>query len=155
MFSTWPRPWISSTKRSMPCSRANTHGSADVLFGPSDQRTGALAARSATCRDLIVNELALNTARSRFCGLFTSKNHVASHPEAIQIHPGNAAQQIHRDRYAWGTYLPDQRRASVEHHLGDDGLYGGERSQPTACPAVIALALGAKADSRSKYVKRK
>ena len=36
------------------------------------KRTGALAARSATCRDLIVNELVLNTAEA-FLQPFTSK----------------------------------------------------------------------------------
>lgn len=83
----------------------------DDFSGRATKRTGALAARSATCRDLIVNELALNTAEA-FLQPFTNK--ITLHlTQTIQIHPGNAAQQIHRDRYAWGTYLP----VSVEPQL--------------------------------------
>ena len=83
----------------------------DDFAGRSTKRTGALAARSATCRDLIVNELVLNTAEA-FLQPFTSK--ITLHlTQTIEIHPGNATQQIHRDRYAWGTYLP----TSVEPQL--------------------------------------
>ena len=45
----------------------------DDFSGRATKRTGALAARSATCRDLIVNELALNTAEA-FLQPFTNKS---------------------------------------------------------------------------------
>jgi ectoine hydroxylase-related dioxygenase (phytanoyl-CoA dioxygenase family) len=83
----------------------------DDFSGRATKRTGALAARSATCRDLIVNEMVLGAAEA-FLQPFTSK--IQLHlTQTIQIHPGSPAQQIHRDRYAWGTYLP----ASVEPQL--------------------------------------
>ena len=41
----------------------------DDFTGRTTKRTGALAARSAACRDLIVNELALTTANRIFAAL--------------------------------------------------------------------------------------
>ena len=76
----------------------------DEFTGKGTKRTGALAARSATCRELILNDLVLATAES-FLQPFTRK--IQLHlTQTIEIHPGSAAQQIHRDRYAWGSYLP-------------------------------------------------
>ena len=76
----------------------------DEFTGKGTKRTGALAARSATCRELILNDLVLATAES-FLQPFTRK--ILLHlTQTIEIHPGSAAQQIHRDRYAWGSYLP-------------------------------------------------
>jgi ectoine hydroxylase-related dioxygenase (phytanoyl-CoA dioxygenase family) len=76
----------------------------DDFTGKTTKRTGALASRSATCRDLIVNEMVLSAAES-FLQPFTRK--IQLHlTQTIQIHPDSPAQQIHRDRYAWGTYLP-------------------------------------------------
>ncbi|NCF78228.1 MAG: phytanoyl-CoA dioxygenase family protein, partial [Proteobacteria bacterium] len=76
----------------------------DDFTGKTTKRTGALASRSATCRDLIVNEMVLGAAEA-FLQPFTSR--IQLHlTQTIQIHPDSPAQQIHRDRYAWGTYLP-------------------------------------------------
>jgi ectoine hydroxylase-related dioxygenase (phytanoyl-CoA dioxygenase family) len=78
----------------------------DDFMGKSTKRTGALAARSAACRNLIVDELALATA-SKFLRRYTRK--ILLHlTQVIQINPGGAAQEIHRDRYAWGKYLPKE-----------------------------------------------
>jgi ectoine hydroxylase-related dioxygenase (phytanoyl-CoA dioxygenase family) len=75
----------------------------DDFTGRTTKRTGALAARSAACRDLIVNELALTTAK-QFLQPYTRK--IILHlTQVIQINPGGAAQAIHRDRLAWGKYL--------------------------------------------------
>ena len=76
----------------------------DNFAGKGTKRTGALAARSQICRDLILNDLARGSAEA-FLGPFTRK--IILHlTQAIEIHPGSKAQAIHRDRYAWGTYLP-------------------------------------------------
>ena len=78
----------------------------DGFTGRTTKRTGALAARSPACRDLIVNDLALATARS-FLRPYTRK--IILHlTQVIQINPGGAAQEIHRDRLAWGKYLPKE-----------------------------------------------
>ena len=51
-----------------------------------------------------MNDLVLGTAEA-FLKPFTKK--IILHlTQTIQIHPGSKAQAIHRDRYAWGAYLP-------------------------------------------------
>ena len=76
----------------------------DNFLGKTTKRTGALAARSAQCRELIVNDLAL-AAAEQFLQPYTSR--IILHlTQTIQIGPGGPAQAIHRDRYAWGKYLP-------------------------------------------------
>ena len=87
------RPYIDTT----PTGR-------DEFTGRTTKRTGALAARSARCRGLIVHELIHNCA-NEFLKPFTRK--IILHlTQTIEIGPGGAAQEIHRDRYAWGAYLP-------------------------------------------------
>lgn len=76
----------------------------DEFTGHTTRRTGALAARSATCRDLILHDLVLSSA-NEYLKPFTRK--IILHlTQTIDIGPGGAAQEIHRDRYAWGKYLP-------------------------------------------------
>ena len=76
----------------------------DEFTGHTTRRTDALAARSAACRDLIVNDLVLASAKE-YLKPFTRK--IILHlTQTIDIGPGAAAQEIHRDRYAWGKYLP-------------------------------------------------
>jgi ectoine hydroxylase-related dioxygenase (phytanoyl-CoA dioxygenase family) len=76
----------------------------DDFLGKSTKRTGALAARSQICRDLILHDLVLGAAEA-FLAPFTKK--IILHlTQTIEIHPGSSAQAIHRDRYAWGAHLP-------------------------------------------------
>ena len=78
----------------------------DDFTGRRTQRTGALAARSPSCRALIVNPQVLNAARS-FLAPFTDR--IILHlTQTIHIHPGSRAQPLHRDRLAWGTHIPRQ-----------------------------------------------
>ena len=76
----------------------------DEFTGHTTRRTGALAARSAACRDLIVNDLVLGSAKE-YLKPFT-RQIILHLTQTIDIGPGAAAQEIHRDRYAWGKYLP-------------------------------------------------
>ena len=76
----------------------------DDFTGRRTQRTGALAARSPSCRALIMHPLVLNTAR-RFLAPFTDR--IILHlTQTIHIHPGSRAQPLHRDRLAWGKHIP-------------------------------------------------
>ena len=76
----------------------------DDFLGKSTKRTGALAARSQICRDLILHDLVLGAAEA-FLAPYTKK--IILHlTQTIEIHPGSSAQAIHRDRYAWGAHLP-------------------------------------------------
>jgi len=86
----------------MPYVEATKPGT-DDFTGRHTRRTGALVARSATCRELIMNP----TVRA------SAKQFLAPWCERIQLHlsqvicigPGQPAQAIHRDRWAWGTHL--------------------------------------------------
>jgi len=76
----------------------------DDFAGKHTQRTGALVARTPTCRDLIMNPTVLDAAHS-FLKPFTDK--ILLHlTQTIYINPGNPAQALHRDRLAWGTHIP-------------------------------------------------
>lgn len=76
----------------------------DDFAGRRTQRTGALVARTPTCRDLILNSTVLDSVR-KFLAPFTDR--IQLHlTQTIYINPGNPAQPLHRDRLAWGTYVP-------------------------------------------------
>lgn len=78
----------------------------DDFTGRQTQRTGALVARTPACRDLILHPSVLGAARD-FLGPYTEK--ILLHlTQTIHINPGNPAQPLHRDRLAWGTYIPQE-----------------------------------------------
>ena len=83
----------------------NTPMGGDAFTGRRTQRTGALIARSPTCRRLVLDPTVIETAR-RFLAPFTKK--ILLHlTQTIRIHPGAEKQTLHRDRFAWGSYLPN------------------------------------------------
>jgi len=76
----------------------------DDFTGRRTQRTGALIARTPTCRELVMNPTVLGAAR-KFLEPFCER--IILHlTQTIYIHPGQGAQVLHRDRLAWGTHLP-------------------------------------------------
>ena len=76
----------------------------DDFTGKQTKRTGALVARTPTCRDLILHPSVLDSART-FLKPWTDK--ILLHlTQTICIHPGNPDQPLHRDRLAWGTHIP-------------------------------------------------
>ena len=84
------RPWIDAT-----------------AFGPDDfsgrhtQRTGGLIARSQLCRELIMNPLTLATVRKVLAKAMSFQLHLT---QVIAIGPGQAAQPIHRDQWAFDFF---------------------------------------------------
>lgn len=86
----------------MPYMEATEFGR-DDFTGNRTTRTGALVARSPACRQLIMNETvvaAANAYLKPFC------ERIQLHlTQVIRITPGQKKQAIHRDRWAWGTYL--------------------------------------------------
>ena len=79
----------------------------DTPQGPDDfsghltRRTGSLIARSAACRELVMHPLALGAARA-FLGHATNiQLHLT---QAIAIGPGETAQPIHRDQWAFDFF---------------------------------------------------
>lgn len=76
----------------------------DDFTGRHTTRTGALVARSAACRDLVMDHRILAAARGflePYCE--TIQLHLT---QLIRIMPGQTKQPLHRDRLAWGGYLP-------------------------------------------------
>ncbi|MCE9649434.1 MAG: phytanoyl-CoA dioxygenase family protein [Parvibaculum sp.] len=76
---------------------------ADMFVGHKTTRTGALVARSAKCRDLVTHPSVIAAANA-FLKPFCER--IQLHlTQVIRICPGQTAQAIHRDRWAWGTHL--------------------------------------------------
>ena len=88
-------PWVETT----PTGR-------DDFTGRQTGRTGALVARSPACRELVMDPLVLELA-NRFLEPYT--NRIQLHlTQVINIHPGQGKQPLHRDRLAWGGYIPGE-----------------------------------------------
>ena len=77
----------------------------DAFTGHQTRRTGALVARSAACRELVMNPIVCSAART-FLAPWCER--IQLHlSQVIAIGAGQPAQAIHRDRWAWGTHLKD------------------------------------------------
>ncbi len=87
----------------MPYVEATDRGR-DDFTGRETTRTGALVARSPACRDLVMHPLIVGGARS-FLAPFTDR--IQLHlTQVIRILPGQGEQPLHRDRLAWGGFIP-------------------------------------------------
>ncbi len=76
----------------------------DNFTGKQTRRTGALVARSPACREIVINKRALDYANSF---LLRFADRVILHlTQTIYIGPNQGAQLLHRDRLAWGKFLP-------------------------------------------------
>ena len=84
------RPWIDATR-----------------FGPDDfsgrrtRRTGGLVGRSQACRDLVMNPLVLATTKKVLSHAMSFQLHLT---QVIAIDPGQPAQPIHRDQWAFDFF---------------------------------------------------
>ncbi len=83
-----------------PYERANAAGT-DDFAGRSTKRTGALIARSATARDLVMHPLALGTVRQVLGHATSVQLHLT---QLISIGPGEPMQAIHRDQWAFDFF---------------------------------------------------
>jgi hypothetical protein len=73
----------------------------DEFSGRRTRRTGGLIARSATCREVVMHPLVLGAVRS----VLTQATSVQLHlTQVIAIGPGEPAQQIHRDQWAFDFF---------------------------------------------------
>jgi ectoine hydroxylase-related dioxygenase (phytanoyl-CoA dioxygenase family) len=84
------RPWIEKTATG-----------SDAFEGRRTRRTGALIARSPKSRDLIMHPLVLGASK-KILGRATSIQ--INGTQAISIGPGEPAQVIHRDQWAFDMY---------------------------------------------------
>ncbi len=89
-------------KETMPYIEATPEGQ-DDFTGHHTTRTGALVARSEACREMVANKTITDAAQA-FLKPFCER--IQLHlTQVIRIKPGQPKQQIHRDRWAWGTYI--------------------------------------------------
>jgi len=81
----------------------HTRNGEDHFAGHHTTRTGGLLVRSEKCRQLIEHETILNPC-NEFLAPYCER--VQLHlTQIIRIRPGETAQTIHRDRWAWGKRL--------------------------------------------------
>lgn len=88
-----------------------TAGGSDSFTGFQTTRTGALVARSPACRELVMHPAILAA-----CDVFLKRacdRYQLHLTQVIRLKPGQGAQPLHRDRLAWGGYLP----AAIEPQL--------------------------------------
>jgi hypothetical protein len=77
---------------------------ADDFTGRRTKRTGALVARCPECRPIVTHPLILEAA-NEFLGPYCER--IQLHlTQTIDILPGQGVQILHRDRLAWGGYIP-------------------------------------------------
>jgi ectoine hydroxylase-related dioxygenase (phytanoyl-CoA dioxygenase family) len=84
------RPWIDKTKPGT-----------DRFNGLNTRRTGALIARSPICRRLVMHPLAIGAA-DKF--LAHATNYQLHLTQVISVGPGEPAQRIHRDQWAFDLF---------------------------------------------------
>ncbi len=73
----------------------------DDFSGNQTRRTGSLIARSPSCRQLVMHPLAVGTARTLLGHATNIQLHLT---QAIAIGPGETAQPIHRDQWAFDFF---------------------------------------------------
>lgn len=78
----------------------------DDFTGHKTKRTGALVARTPSCRKIVTDSRILNLAH-RFLAPYTEKLTVHL-TQATTIYPGERPQTLHRDREAFGNHIPPQ-----------------------------------------------
>jgi ectoine hydroxylase-related dioxygenase (phytanoyl-CoA dioxygenase family) len=82
-------PWLAATPTS------------DDFGGRKTRRTGGLVARSATCRELLMDPLVLGTVKDVLGHATSFQLHLT---QVIAIEPGEKAQAIHRDQWAFDFF---------------------------------------------------
>ncbi|MCB1645027.1 MAG: phytanoyl-CoA dioxygenase family protein [Pseudomonadales bacterium] len=82
----------------------NSSAGRDDFAGSKTRRTGALIATSSACRDIAQHPLILETAKE-FLSPWCRRIQLML-TQIIAIYPDEKAQVLHRDRLAWGGYIP-------------------------------------------------
>ncbi|MEZ5560036.1 MAG: phytanoyl-CoA dioxygenase family protein [Pseudomonadales bacterium] len=76
----------------------------DDFTGRHTTRTGALVARSQACRELVMHPT-INAACQAFLSPFCDRYQLHL-TQVIRIRPEQGEQPLHRDRLAWGGFIP-------------------------------------------------
>ena len=76
----------------------------DTFTGKQTRRTGALVAKSPACTDIILNGTVLDASKAF---LLRFADRIQLHlTQTIYIGPTQGVQLLHRDRLAWGKFMP-------------------------------------------------
>ena len=91
------------TSEIMPFVNATPAGH-DDFTGRQTTRTGALVARSPACRELVMHPSIISGGQ-KFLAPFSDRMQLHL-TQVIRIRPEQGEQPLHRDRLAWGGFLP-------------------------------------------------
>lgn len=97
------KPYVTTTSRGE-----------DEFSGLETTRTGGLAGRSARARDLLLNEAVIAQCDAILKPI--CETYQINATQVIRIMPGETAQPIHRDRWAWGfhqTFIAEPQLAAM------------------------------------------
>jgi len=95
------REFMERAKRELAPFMERTAVGTDPFAGFRTRRTGGLVARSAACRELVMNPLVLGAVK----GLLSDATSVQLHlTQVIAIGPGEPAQAVHRDQWGFDFY---------------------------------------------------
>lgn len=73
----------------------------DEFLGKRTKRTGALVARSETCRDVIMNPFVLEVAKQVVSKASTIQLQLT---QVVELSPGSPSQMLHQDELAWDMF---------------------------------------------------
>ncbi len=96
-----PPALLEQAKRELQPHLDATPGGTDDFAGRRTHRTGGLIARSATCRELVMHPLILDAVGSVLGHATSFQLHLT---QVIAIGPGEPAQPIHRDQWAFDLF---------------------------------------------------
>ena len=106
-------------------SRVPPPAGTDEFSGRRTRRTGGLVARSPTAATWSCIRSMLDAVRIVLGHVASFQLHLT---QVIAIGPGEPAQLIHRDQWAFDFFpFPKGYEVAVQHDLGDDRLHRGER----------------------------
>jgi ectoine hydroxylase-related dioxygenase (phytanoyl-CoA dioxygenase family) len=96
-----PRAFMERARAELKPYLERTAVGTDPFAGFHTRRTGGLVARSAACRELVMNPLVLGAVK----GLLSDATSVQLHlTQVIAIGPGEPAQAVHRDQWGFDFY---------------------------------------------------
>jgi ectoine hydroxylase-related dioxygenase (phytanoyl-CoA dioxygenase family) len=96
-----PRAVLDAARRELQAYLDATPFGPDDFTGRRTRRTGGLVARSATCRELVMHPLVLGAVKQVLAQATSFHLHLT---QVIAIGPGEPAQPIHRDQWAFDFF---------------------------------------------------
>src|SRR5262249_22129181 len=96
-----PRAFMERARAELAPFTERTAVGTDPFAGFRTRRTGGLVARSAACRELVVNPLVLGAVKGLLADASSFQLHLT---QIIAIGPGEPAQAVHRDQWGFDFY---------------------------------------------------